>query len=346
MDLPLVSRLTPGPRTRRAWEVLAAVYREVRTENLTFMAGSIAYHAFVSLLPLLVLLLVALESVGGGTLTEAVLLTVEAVFSPSGRDLVVDTVRRAATVSGTSVVGVAVLVWATLRIFRGFDQAFSDIYETERTNDFLDQVRDGALVLAVAAAAVGAAAGVRTVLVFGPGPVGTALQTGFVVAALTAALFPMYYVFPDVDLRVVEVLPGTVLAAVGLTALESLFRVYVALSSTGETYGVIGSVVVLVTWLYFNGLVLLLGVVVNAVLTNRTADVAIEPVIGDYRVGLAVEDRPDRDAMAERLSGVEASAESGEVVSVLVDGRRVRVPPPEAVVVEDDGETVWMTLEW
>jgi membrane protein len=156
----------------------------------------------------------------------------------------------------------------------------------------------------------------------------------------------MYYVFPDVDLRVVEVLPGTVLAAVGLTALESLFRVYVALSSTGETYGVIGSVVVLVTWLYFNGLVLLLGVVVNAVLTNRTADVAIEPVIGDYRVGLAVEDRPDRDAMAERLSGVEASAESGEVVSVLVDGRRVRVPPPEAVVVEDDGETVWMTLEW
>lgn len=35
----------------RIVEVLQAIVYEARTEKLTFMAGSIAYHAFVSLLP-------------------------------------------------------------------------------------------------------------------------------------------------------------------------------------------------------------------------------------------------------------------------------------------------------
>ena len=41
-----------------------AVVYEVRAENLTFMAGSIAYHAFVSLLPLLLLALAVATKVG------------------------------------------------------------------------------------------------------------------------------------------------------------------------------------------------------------------------------------------------------------------------------------------
>jgi signal peptidase len=37
------------------------------------------------------------------------------------------------------VLGVVLLIWGTLRIFRGLDTAFSDIYESEAANPFTDQ---------------------------------------------------------------------------------------------------------------------------------------------------------------------------------------------------------------
>jgi membrane protein len=327
--------------TGRAVELVKAVVKESRAENVTFMAGSIAYHAFVSLLPLLVLVVVALESVGGSALSEAVLGIVQGAFREEGRDLIVDAARREARLSGASVLGLAVLVWATLRIFRSFDQAFSDIYETERRNTLVDQVVDGVLVFGVVAAAVVATALVRTQLSFGSGFAGATLNTGFVVVALTVALLPMYYVFPDADIRVVEAVPGTVFAAVGVTTLEALFRVYVEFSSTAESYGLVGAVVVLVTWLYFNGLVILLGAVVNAVLTNRTADVVLEPVLGDYRVGL----NPGEEDVSTRLRAVEAAVEGAETVTVTVDGDEVTLPAPAAVEVDaEEGRSV--RFEW
>jgi membrane protein len=329
----------------RAVELVRAIVKESRSENLTFMAGSIAYHAFVSLLPLLVLVVVALESVGGSGLSELVLGIVQGALTEEGRNLIVDAARREARLSGVSVLGLAVLVWATLRIFRSFDQAFSDIYETERRNSILDQLVDGVVVFGAVAAAVVLTALVRTQLTFGAGFGGTAFKTAFVVTGLALALLPMYYVFPDADVRVVEVLPGTAVAAVGVTTLEALFRVYVEFSSTAESYGLVGAIVVLVTWLYFNGLVLLLGAVVNAVLTNRTRDVVIEPVLGDYRVGLA--EGTGDGGVPTALADLEATADGAGSVTLTVDGREVTLPSSASVSVEGDpGSEGEVVIRW
>lgn len=293
-------------RLERAKAVLTALYVEARTENLTFMAGSIAYHAFVSLLPLLVLLVVVLRGVGGASLSDVILDVVAGAFTEGGRRLILQTVESGDTTSGVGLLGLAVLAWATLRIFRGIDQAFSDIYETEGTNSLPDQIADGLLVFGAVVAAVVGVGLVRTTFTLGDGVVGSVLGTLFVLVALSVALFPMYLIFPDADLRPVEALPGTVAAAVGFAVLEALFRIYTDLSTTGEAYGVVGAIVVLVTWLYFNGLVLLLGAVVNAVLTNKTADVVIEPVIGDHRVGLGPADAAGEGRTA---TAVEVDAE-------------------------------------
>ena len=45
----------------RVEEVGRAVVHEARVEKITFMAGSIAYHAFLSILPLLLLVLAVLQ---------------------------------------------------------------------------------------------------------------------------------------------------------------------------------------------------------------------------------------------------------------------------------------------
>jgi membrane protein len=336
-------------RVERAVTVGRAVVHEVRTENVTFIAGSVAYHAFVSLLPLVVLLLTVATTLGDDGLSERVLALVEAAFTPTGREVLVDALA-AEGVSGVSLLGLAVLVWATLRIFRGLDQAFSEIYETEGRNTFLDQVGDGLLVLVVVAAAVLVAVAVRSVLVLPGGPLGGAVATAAVVVGLTVAFLPMYYVFPDRELRVLEVLPGTVFAAVGVTALESLFRVYVQFSGTAGSYGVLGAILVLLTWLYFNGLVVLLGAVLNTVLTNHSEDVDLEPVIGDWRPGLGrtfgdAGGDPER-ALADRLARLEAAVDGDRPVTVQVDAEQFRLPAPASATVASDEDGRYLELRW
>jgi membrane protein len=164
-----------------------------------------------------------------------------------------------------------VLVWGTLKIFRGLDTAFSEIYETEAENSLVDQLIDGLVVLVALGVAILATIGVSSAFAAFAGQVpGLGLLTPVVLlAGLVLAFLPMYYRFPDTDLGWRDVLPGTVVAAVGWAALQSVFQVYLAFRGGGSE-SFFGGVVVVVTWLYFSGLVLLLGAVLNAVVGGHS----------------------------------------------------------------------------
>ncbi|MFB6172129.1 MAG: YihY/virulence factor BrkB family protein [Haloarculaceae archaeon] len=272
-------------RLERAKQVVAAVVREVRAENVTFMAGSIAYHAFVSLLPFILLMLLLISRLGGEALARQLVQSMAANLTPGTAaggaqparafaDLLVSAALNATSSAGLSLVGLGALVWGTLRIFRGLDQAFSDIYESESRNSFLDQIRDGVVVFAAIALAIVALSLVDRVVAIPPlGLLDGAVHALVSVVSIAAALLPMYYVFPDEDVSVREIVPGAIVAGAGWTALRLVFGLYVRTSSATE-YGVVGVVILLITWLYFGGLALLVGAAVNAVLAGRSEDVA------------------------------------------------------------------------
>jgi membrane protein len=268
-------------RLGRAVGVLRAIVRESRAERITFMAGSIAYHAFVSLLPLLLLLLAVFSAVGG-QLEESLIEFARTVLTPGAGEILVAELRRATDSTGVSILGVVLLVWGTLRIFRGIDTAFSDIYETGARNTVTDKFRDGLLVLGAVAVAIAVGALLEArVLGEGGVPGGWVGGRVLLVAALAVALFPLYYVFPDQEgITVREVMPGVGFAALSLTAVESLFGIYVEVSSRQPRQSALAGILVFLTWLYVSGLILLLGAVVNAVLGGRSEDVDIDPVIG------------------------------------------------------------------
>ncbi len=280
-----MSLTTPGRRAAtRTQQVIGAVVREVRAENVTFMAGSVAYHAFVSLLPFLLLTLFLLTRLGGEQLATTVVEALARNLTPAGdatggpadslANILVEAARNATRSAGLSIVSFAALVWGVLRVFRGLDQAFSDIYETEAANTFVDQLGDGLVVfvaIGLALFTVTLADTFFTVPSIGAADavVGPLLS----IASIAVALLPMYYVFPDEDVTVREIVPGAVVAALGWTLLSYSFRLYAMTSSSSE-YGIIGVVILLVTWLYFGGLTLLVGAAVNAVLAGRSEDVA------------------------------------------------------------------------
>lgn len=256
---------------------LKTVVATARAGNLPFLAGSLAFHAFVSLLPLLLLALVLASVFAGEFLTEYVLLITEEYLSPAGQSLLLDAVVDASESAGGSVLGLLVLLWSSVRIFRGVDVAFNQLYGVTEPEPLLRQLRDalvGLVAVVVAAGVVSLAASTFALLpareLLGP------LNPLLVAVGLAGVFFPVYYLFPPVDIPLRDALPGALTAAAGWSLLQAGFQVYVALSSY-DAYGALGGVLLLLVWLYFGGLVLLLGVVVNVVLGSADVEPADAP---------------------------------------------------------------------
>lgn len=322
-------------RVKRTRGLFRALLYEVRAENLTFMAGSLAYHAFVSLLPLLLLALAVVSTVGDATLETGLIELARRTLTPGVSELLTAELQQARTSASLSVAGGAFLLWGTLRIFRGLDTAFSVIYQSESQNTFSDQLLDGLVVLVALVVAVGAVVTVETAVArVSSGTFGWAARRLVIFVGLTLAFLPMYYVFPDQPgMRVAEVLPGAVVATAGLTLLEALLGLYVTFSSSSPRRSVIVAFLVFLTLLYLANLVILLGAAVNVVTSNRTTEVNVRPLVA----GLP-ETTPrtlERAELVATLERVETRLNGSSSLAVDEGEDAVVLTGPDIVTVDD-----------
>ena len=320
----------------RGRAVLRAVFREIRAENITFMAGSIAYHAFLSLLPFLLLVLFVVSRIGNEQLATTLVGAMAGYLSPETVNVLVQAAMNATEDGRLSLIGVVVLVWGALRIFRGLDTAFSDIYESESENTFVDQVRDGVVVFGAIGLALFLVSLADALVTFPSfGAADTVVRPLVSVLTLSLAFLPMYYVFPDEEVTVREVIPGAVVAATGWVLLSLGFQFYVGATSTAS-YGIVGAVILLITWLYFGGLVLLVGASLNAVLAGRSEDVA--SIAWDLEPDAEAADAEHNDAAF--VAGVEelqaAFARNSEEIRIVVGDTDVTLEAPDDVAFDVD----------
>lgn len=263
-------------RVQRAITITRTVIDGIRSEQVTFIAASLAYYAFISLIPLLLLAIVVGSAVGGDAFSTGVSEPVTNAVGGEAGELVRTALENQSGQSGATVVSVLVLLWSGLKLFRGLDVAFSSVYGGPPSDGIVGQLRNGLLslfavsigvALTVAIGSIISLSGI--VLVVGGvdiiGTIGTIAQLG----GLVLTLLPLYYVLPSESITVREALPGAVFAAIGWTILQTVFRIYAANAGNYAAYGAIGGVLLLVTFLYFGGLILLVGVVLNAALTGR-----------------------------------------------------------------------------
>ena len=262
----------------RAVTVTRGVVNGAQSDRITFIAASLAYYALISLLPLLLLALATAAAFGDAGTVEALVDGASGALGEQAGTLVRDGLAGAAGAGGATVLGLAILLWSGLKLFRGLDVAFSAVYARPGPESLLDQLRNGTVALGAVVAGVAATVLVGA-LVAGIG-VGESVRrfdllgivgTVGLVAGLIATFLPLYYVLPGGKVAVREALPGAVFAAVGWTLLQTGFRAYAGTAGSYETYGALGGVLLLVTFLYVGALLLLLGVVLNAVLAGRAA---------------------------------------------------------------------------
>lgn len=290
--VPVRATIDATVRTTRA------IVTTVRDEDVTFLAASVAYYAFISLIPSLLLLVSVASLLVGDAFAAVVLAESRQFLTPAGQDAVTAAIASAEGRTGATVLGAAVLVWSTLKVFRGLDTAFQAVYGGEDPSTLLAELSDAASV------AVGIGVGIVAMFVLGAliataeigrltGLVPAVELVGFLVLPLVLAtvFVPMYYILPNCPMTLREALPGAVIAAVGWTLLQAGFQVYAAGAGQYQVYGVLGGILLLVTWLYLAAIVVIVGAVCNAVLADRQLQ-------GDPDPATDMGDREDTDARA------------------------------------------------
>ncbi len=242
-----------------------------RTREVPFMAAAIAHYALVSILPVGLLALALATLLGTGAMIETVVRTrLAALLSESGKEVVVTALTGTDGAVGAGILSVLVAVWSGSMVFRSLVIAFAEVYGVESSPPILEQLRDAVLIggsLILVAAAVGAAGFVVTVVSIPiPWPAFVGAVSLFV--TLVAVLLPVYYVLTPVEASVRDVLPGTGLAAMGLVSIQVLFVYYARFAGEYQALGLLGAVLLFVVWLYSGGLIVLLGGVVNCVISS------------------------------------------------------------------------------
>ncbi|RQG93343.1 YihY/virulence factor BrkB family protein [Natrarchaeobius chitinivorans] len=251
---------------------VAAVARE---HQISVKSAGLAYHAFNTLVPLIILLLV------GVTLLDSLEPLVEALEAASGLEGMVTDSGMDEVADGSvdrtraALLALVVLLWSATRLFQAVNSAFTDVYGSRRDVSYVSAATTVTIVTIVNTVLVTAtiAAGVALVSVVGvsfsvlvDGVPAAIVSTVGLVVVLTVVFVPMYYLFPQPDVSLREVIPGTVFAALSWTVLAVGFRIYVATSESVALFGILGAVLLVLTWVYLGGLCLLLGAVLNAVL--------------------------------------------------------------------------------
>ncbi|MFC6837162.1 YihY/virulence factor BrkB family protein [Halomarina ordinaria] len=262
----------------RAISITKGVVEGVQSERITFIAASIAYYAFISLIPLLLFGVLVATVVGGEQFAqEMAAIAVDQLGSETAGEQVESILSNQAGAGGATVLGTVALLWSALKLFRGLDIGFSEAYRAPGPEGLLQQVRNGLVTLVAVLLGIGFTVGVGTLLalpqfdlvVAGVDLLGM-LGTLLLLVGLTLTFLPLYYFLPSSTVTLADALPGAMFAAVGWTVLQTGFRYYAeAAGASNELYGAIAGVLLLVTWMYFGALILLVGVVLNAVLAGR-----------------------------------------------------------------------------
>ena len=252
------------------WEGATTAADIVRTSverDIQYPAAALAYYSFVSLLPLLVILLAVL----GERAAREVRTTTLEYLTPAAQELVVEALTDSQGQVGATLFAVVVLGWSGANITAGFQTVVEDV-EGEIDRSLAAHLRDGAAVLGSLTLGIVSILAVSALSVLLP-DAPFALTGGLVAlpVALTVSFLPLYYL-PARDIETVRTAaPGAVTSAVGWTVMLAGIRFYAENAGTYAIFGVLSGLLLILTSLYAAAYLLVVGHVVNATLSSVVA---------------------------------------------------------------------------
>jgi YihY family inner membrane protein len=253
------------------------VFKKFGEDKAGNLAGLIAYYAFFSVFPLLLVLVTVLGFLvaGDAQLRQDVLDSALAQFPVLGDELRTNTGELDGSAFAL-VVGVVSALWAGMGVMKAAQDAMNDVWDVplrERPNLLVAVVRSFGLLVLLGGGVVLTTALTGAVGAVGAGGphvvarvVGTALG-----AVLNVGVFLLGFRILTVrDVPVRRLLPGAVLAGVGWMALQLLggYLLDAHIDDASQTYGAFAIVIGLLWWFYIQAQVVLVAAELNVVLAN------------------------------------------------------------------------------
>jgi membrane protein len=235
--------------------------------RIQYPAAALAYYGFVSLLPLLVVLLVVI----GSPITDPVRSATFRFLTPEAQQAVSRGLADATGKLGATLFAIVVLVWSALNVVAGFETVIGRV-EDPSGESLVGHLRDAVSILGSLGLGIGSVVVASALFALLPGA--SHVVAGglvFLFVALTVVFLPLYYVPTNEIPTLTSALPGTLTVAVGWTVLLAAVRFYVANAATYAVYGVLSGILLVLTSLYVAAVVLMLGFVVNATLADGAA---------------------------------------------------------------------------
>jgi membrane protein len=258
----------------KAMAIPIAVFKKFSEDQSTNLASMIAFWAFFSIFPLLLVLVTLLGFFLPADMKTSVLKDV-AGYIP---------LLNTKTIAGLSgswwalIIGIVSALWSGSAVVRTVQFAFNSVWEIpyHQRPKMLEKILRSIWVLGTIGVGL-----VISVLITGfVSGTSNSLHLawfghllGYVIAiALDIGLFvAAFRMLTDRDVSTRDVLPGAVLSGVVFWILQSLSSLIIShyLSNAQSTYGTFATVITMLWWFYMTSIVTLLGAQLNVVLKER-----------------------------------------------------------------------------
>ncbi|MGE7980629.1 YihY/virulence factor BrkB family protein [Psychrobacillus sp. NPDC093200] len=255
----------------------------IQRTDITGLAAQLAYFFLLSLFPLLIFIVTLLPYLN---LDEAQVFRFIENYAPAEVYKLINGTVSDVLVSrngGLLSIGILGTIWSASNGMNAIVKSLNRSYDIEETRPFfivraLSVVFTLLMILLFAVALV--------LPVFGQ-QIGTILfsyfgfQEDFVnlwnnirwtltPIIMFIVLCALYWIVPNIKLGLRSVFPGAAFATLGWILVSLVFSFYVSnFANYSATYGSIGGIIILMLWLYFTGIILLVGGQINSVMQER-----------------------------------------------------------------------------
>jgi len=266
-----------GPR--KSTRYLRAFWHRAYDENITGLAGMVAYNLVLALFPFALLVLFIFGRILQSSDVEtSVLNDLQRVFPAVETNTLDNALTRIRDSSTTLGVAAAVgALWIGTSFWGAMDTAFCRIYHVQ-CRGWLEQKRFALVMLLVVTLFLAASVVVPTLeaylvtsaenLPFGLSEIGGLANALLLVAALVGVFLiccVIYYFVPKGHVPWRAVWPGAVFVTLTTGIANAVYPFYLAnVSSIGEVGGTIGFILIALVWFYLVSLSMMAGAVINA----------------------------------------------------------------------------------
>ena len=305
----------------RVGPLLRGTGKEILDDDIMGLAAQTAYYFFFSLFPLFLFAAPLLAVIGDKQkIIEQVMGTLAGTLPGDAIELVrgvITDVVLAEGAPGLISVGALLAAWAGSNIFNGLIDALNRAYDVKEGRKWWKKrllalaavVASGIVIVVVTSTMLAGERiarwiggllqlGDRTVMIW------TVVQYPIAIVLLIGTAWLIYYFLPNIRQDPRQVFVGAIAATVVWVIVTLLFRAYVVnFGSYSKTYGTVGGVIALLTWMYLSMLVLLAGGELNAEIHHGTG--AVEPRAGAVYAGQVLSGSTSRAPSTDRIERVQ-----------------------------------------